>query len=102
MPKSSTPALLEIQVRFFVPFLTNAFIQFSGIPHKPNPPNIITAPSSISCIAASAFATTLFIIHVYKIKLREFRILLSDCFLWQVNIDPSDFEGIAWGSCDRL
>jgi len=51
-----------------------------GIPQKPNPPNIITAPSLIPLIAASAFATTLFIILIYKIKLREFEIPVADCF----------------------
>ena len=34
---------------------------FSGIPHKPNPPNNSVIPSVIFCMAASAFATTLFI-----------------------------------------
>ena len=46
-PKSSTPALLEIQVRFLVCFFTNSAMLFSGIPHRPNPPNIMVMLSSI-------------------------------------------------------
>src|SRR5690554_1117487 len=62
MPKSSTPALLEIQVRSFTPFFTKAAIQFSGIPHRPNPPNKRVIPSLKSRSASSAFFTTLLII----------------------------------------
>src|SRR5579872_5113315 len=47
--------------RFFVPLRTSARIRFSGIPHKPNPPIMIVAPSNTSRIASSALATTLFI-----------------------------------------
>jgi hypothetical protein len=39
-----------------------AAIQFSGIPQRPNPPNISTAPERISFTAASALSTTLLII----------------------------------------
>jgi hypothetical protein len=62
IPKSSTPALLEMQVSCFTPFFTRAAMQFSGIPHSPNPPSISTAPSLISDMAASADATTLFML----------------------------------------
>src|SRR5882762_1941617 len=61
MPNPSTPTLLLIVVRFFTPFLTRARIKFSGIPHKPKPPNIMEAPSWTSRIASSALATILFI-----------------------------------------
>lgn len=37
-PKPSTPALFEIQVRFFTPVCFKAAIRLSGIPHKPKPP----------------------------------------------------------------
>src|SRR5215475_6449411 len=47
-------------VRFFTPFLARAVIRFSGFPHRPNPPDITTAPSGMSRTAASALATTLF------------------------------------------
>ena len=42
------PALFEIQIRSVQPFRFSASIQFSGMPHKPNPPNMIVAPSPIS------------------------------------------------------
>ena len=45
-PKSSTPALLEATVRFFTPDSLMAFIEFSGIPHNPNPPEAIDIPSN--------------------------------------------------------
>ena len=41
IPKSSTPALLDMQVSCFNPFFTRASIQFSGIPQRPKPPSII-------------------------------------------------------------
>src|SRR5215470_7864823 len=47
-------------VRFFTPFLARAAIRFSGFPHRPNPPDMTTAPSGMSRTAASALATTLF------------------------------------------
>jgi hypothetical protein len=37
-------------------------MEFSGIPHKPNPPSMITDPSLISCIASAALEKTLFIL----------------------------------------
>jgi hypothetical protein len=74
MPKPSTPALLEIQVRLSIPLRTKAAIQFSGIPHNPKPPSINVAPDGISCIASSAFATTLFIDVDLTVKLTVFRI----------------------------
>src|SRR5262245_22929462 len=53
-----------MQVRFLIPFFTRAAIQFSGIPHNPNPPSIITAPSLMSLMASAAEATTLFIVVI--------------------------------------
>src|SRR5882762_6725553 len=61
MPNPSTPTLLLMVVKFLTPFLTSARIRFSGIPHKPKPPNIMEAPSCTSRIASSALATILFI-----------------------------------------
>src|SRR3990170_7190344 len=61
MPKSSTPALFEITVRFLIPFRRTAAIRFSGRPQRPKPPIMILAPSGMSRIAPSALATTLFI-----------------------------------------
>src|SRR5262244_4151356 len=49
-----------MSVRFFTPFFASAAIRFSGFPHRPNPPDITTAPSGMSLTAASALATTLF------------------------------------------
>src|SRR5665811_1638483 len=60
-PTPSTPTLLLMVRRFFVPLRTSARIRFSGIPHKPNPPIMMVAPSNTSRIASSALATTLFI-----------------------------------------
>src|SRR3954452_3192340 len=51
-------------VRFFTPFLWMAAIRFSGFPQRPNPPDMITAPSWRSRIASSAFATTLFTVSL--------------------------------------
>ncbi len=59
IPKPSTPTLLLMVVRFLTPLRARARIRFSGIPHKPNPPTIIVAPSNTSWIASSALATTL-------------------------------------------
>ena len=42
VPKLSTPALLETQVRSFAPSLATAAIKFSGMPHKPKPPTILS------------------------------------------------------------
>ena len=61
MPRPSTPTLLLMVVRFFTPLRTRARIRFSGIPHSPNPPTMMVAPSKISLMASSALATTLFI-----------------------------------------
>src|SRR5438270_4249037 len=60
-PKSSTPALLETVVRFLTPLRTRASIRSAGMPHNPNPPTMIMAPSFTSRMASSALATTLFI-----------------------------------------
>ena len=54
------PQLLEMSVRFFTPLFGSAAIRFSGFPHRPNPPDIIVAPSGMSATASSALATTLF------------------------------------------
>jgi len=37
------PAVLEMMVRFFTPFRWMALIRFSGLPQRPNPPDMITA-----------------------------------------------------------
>src|ERR1017187_5034013 len=58
-PNSSTPTLLLMVLRFLTPFFTSARIRFSGIPHSPNPPTMMVAPSLISATASSAFANTL-------------------------------------------
>src|ERR1700683_3582714 len=60
-PNPSMPALLLMVVRFFDPLRASARIRFSGIPHSPKPPSIMTEPSPTSRIASSALATTLFI-----------------------------------------
>src|SRR5215469_11669893 len=49
-----------MMVRSFTPFFARAAMRFSGFPHRPNPPDITTAPSGMSRTAASALATTLF------------------------------------------
>ncbi len=67
MPKSSTPALFEIHVRPVTPVLSSAEILFSGMPQRPNQPNINTELSSISFTASSAPLITLFII-LYVVK----------------------------------
>ena len=54
------PQLLLITVRFFTPLRWIAAIRFSGFPHRPNPPDMITAPSCMSRMASSALPTTLF------------------------------------------
>src|SRR5262245_20496089 len=51
-----------MQVRFFTPDFTRAEMQFSGMPHSPNPPRATVMPSFIPSIAAAAFLTTLFIL----------------------------------------
>src|SRR3954463_11276391 len=48
-------------MRFFTPLRWMASIRFSGLPHSPKPPLMITAPSWMSRTASSALATTLFI-----------------------------------------
>src|SRR5438552_13011236 len=60
-PKSSTPALLLITVRFFVPRACSAAISVSGMPQSPNPPIMMVAPSGIPATASDAPASTLFI-----------------------------------------
>src|SRR5439155_791698 len=59
-PKVFTPALLLITVRSFVPLRRIASIRFSGMPHRPNPPTMMLAPSGTSATAASALGKTLF------------------------------------------
>src|ERR1700687_4018313 len=59
MPAPSIPALFETMVRFFVPLRRTAAIKFSGMPHNPNPPIKIVAPSRSFSIARSALATRL-------------------------------------------
>src|SRR3954447_650323 len=60
-PLSVVPQLFETMVRFFTPLRWMASIRFSGLPHRPNPPDMITAPSCMSRMASSALPTTLFI-----------------------------------------
>src|SRR3990172_9066567 len=47
-------------VRFLTFLRTSAWMRFSGMPHSPKPPTMMLAPSSMSKMAASALATTLF------------------------------------------
>src|SRR5262245_10927180 len=49
-------------VRPFTPLACSARIRFSGLPHRPNPPDMMTAPSWRSATAASADAITLSIV----------------------------------------
>src|SRR2546426_5253176 len=65
MPNSSTPALLLMTVRPFVPRACSALMRFSGMPHRPKPPIMIVAPSGTSATAASASGSTLFMIDDY-------------------------------------
>src|SRR5712692_2206044 len=59
MPKSSTPALLEMMVRSFDPLRRTAAIRFSGMPQRPKPPIRMVAPSRSPAMAVSALATRL-------------------------------------------
>jgi hypothetical protein len=52
--------LFEMQVNSFAPLALIVAIEFSGIPHNPNPPNMTVMPSEIPLIASSALLTTLF------------------------------------------
>src|SRR5206468_2434722 len=65
MPNSSTPALLLMTVRPFVPRACSALMRFSGMPHRPKPPIMIVAPSGTNATAASASGSTLFTIDDY-------------------------------------
>ena len=56
-PKSSTPALLLIQVRPVTSRRTSSEMAFSGIPHSPNPPSIRVIPSLTPSRASRASAT---------------------------------------------
>ena len=67
MPKSSTPALLLMTVRSFVPRARSAAMRFSGMPHRPKPPIMMDAPSGMRATASSALDSTLFIAR-YSIK----------------------------------
>ena len=58
-PQSSTPALLETASRSFVPASSTAAISTDGMPHSPNPPTEIVAPSGMSATASAADETTL-------------------------------------------
>src|ERR1017187_8072678 len=79
-PNSSTPTLLLMVLRFLTPFFTSARMRFSGIPHSPNPPTMMVAPSLISATASSAFANTLFIDMGVS---SERAIVLSGGAMWQ-------------------
>ena len=50
------PALLEMMVRFFTPLSRIASISAEGMPHSPNPPDMIVMPSR-SRPARAAFAS---------------------------------------------
>src|ERR1051325_4082883 len=82
-PQSSTPALLETQVRFFTPRLTSALMRFSGMPQRPKPPTTSVAPSNTSRTASSADATTLLIMGGKISKARRLHVIFS----------MSDFSG---------
>jgi hypothetical protein len=53
-PKPSTPALLEITVRFFAPLSRSASIRASGMPHRPKPPTAMSWPSATTPWSAAA------------------------------------------------
>src|SRR5665213_388429 len=54
------PILLLMVCSPFTPLWTSVRIRFSGIPHRPNPPNITLWPERISAIASRALSQTLF------------------------------------------
>src|SRR3954454_4034304 len=58
-PQPSTPALFETASSSRVPASSTAWISTVGIPHSPNPPTAIVAPSATSATASSAEPTTL-------------------------------------------
>src|SRR4051812_14294985 len=59
-PNPSTPALFEITVRSRAPLSRSARIRFSGMPHRPKPPDITDMPSRVSPASADvASAKTL-------------------------------------------
>src|SRR6266536_6628598 len=66
IPYPSTPTLLLIVVRFFVPLRASARMRFSGMPHRPKPPIMMVEPSGTSRMASSALATTFFIAKIVK------------------------------------
>ena len=53
-PASSTPALFETTVRSFTPDSRMASISTEGMPHRPNPPDMIVMPSRSTPASASA------------------------------------------------
>src|SRR6185312_243123 len=55
-PASSMPALLEMIVSSFTPLSRIASISADGMPHRPNPPDMIVMPS-LSTPARAAFAS---------------------------------------------
>src|SRR5262245_44374583 len=74
-PKSSTPGLLLMTVRFRVPRAWRALMRFSGNPHRPKPPHMMVAPSRIRSTASAALSITLFmsviILHQLGAPLRR-------------------------------
>src|SRR6185503_8163056 len=76
-PKSSTPGLLLMIVRLWVPRACSARMRFSGRPQRPKPPHITEAPSCTSATASSALCNTLFmsviILHQLRAPLRRGR-----------------------------
>ena len=75
MPKSSTPALLLMTVRSFVPRACSAWIRFSGMPHRPKPPIRIVAPSGSARPPPPRSGRTLFMRRIipssYRSALRQ-------------------------------
>ena len=57
-------ALLDMQVKSITSSLTNSAILFSGIPHRPKPPNMRVIPFSIPRSAAFGPSTTLFMVII--------------------------------------
>src|SRR5690242_264774 len=81
IPKSSTPALLEIQVSPFTPFFKIAAMQFSGMPLRPKPPSMSVALSGMSFTASSASFTTLLIMTFCFLCFAEFELTFLRPFL---------------------
>src|SRR6266700_208350 len=66
MPYPSTPTLLLMVVRFFLPFRASARMRFSGMPHRPKPAVMLVAQSGTSRMESSDLARTLFNAEIVK------------------------------------